>query len=54
LEELVADGRVGTALQEQADHLELTVHDCPVQAGPPEVGRDVGVQARLTSRPATR
>jgi ABC-type multidrug transport system fused ATPase/permease subunit len=47
MEELVADGRVGTALQEQADHLELTVQDRPVQAGPPEVGRDVGVQAAV-------
>ena len=45
LEELVADGRVGAALQEQADHLEMRVRDRPVQPGPPEVGRDVGADA---------
>ena len=42
---LVVDGRVGATLQEQADHLEMTVRDRPVQAGPPEVGRDVGADA---------
>jgi hypothetical protein len=47
LEELVADGRVGAAFQEQADHLEMTVRDRPVQAGPPEVGRDVGADAEV-------
>jgi len=47
LEELVADGRVGAALQEQADHLEMRVRDRPVQAGPPEVGRDVGADAEV-------
>jgi len=35
------------ALQEQADHLEMTVRDRPVQAGPPEVGRDVGADAEV-------
>jgi hypothetical protein len=39
LADSVADGRVGTALQEQADHLEMTVRDRPVQAGPPETRR---------------
>ena len=34
LNDLVADGRVGTAFQEQADHLDMTVRDRPVQAGP--------------------
>ncbi len=47
LAELVADGRVGAALQEQADHLEMTVRDRPVQAGAPEVGRDVGADAEV-------
>ena len=50
LEELVADGRVGAALQEQADHLEMTVRDGPVQAGPPEVGRDVSRTPGIASR----
>ena len=40
-------GRIGATFQEQADHLELLVHDRPDQAGPPEVGRDVGVQAAV-------
>ncbi len=47
LEEFVADGRVGAAFQEQADHLKMTVRDSPVQAGPPEVGRDVGADAEV-------
>jgi hypothetical protein len=47
VEELVADGRVGAALQEQADHLEMTVRDRPVQAGTPEVGRGVGADAEV-------
>jgi hypothetical protein len=47
LDEFVADGRVGAALQEQADHLQMTVRDRPVQAGPPEVGRDVGAEAEV-------
>jgi hypothetical protein len=33
--------------QEQADHLEITVQDRPVQADPPEVGRDVGAEAEV-------
>jgi len=50
VEELVADGRVGAALQEQADHLELTVQDRPVQAGPPEGGRDDAAPGRSSRR----
>jgi hypothetical protein len=33
LEELVADAWVGAPLQEQADHLEMTVRDRPAQTG---------------------
>jgi hypothetical protein len=51
LDELVADGLVGDAVHEQADHLEVTVRDRPVQAGPAEVGRGVGVDA-LVEEPA--
>jgi hypothetical protein len=53
LEELVADGRVGAAFQEQADHLEVTVRDRPVQAGPPEIGRDVGRTPRSGNQRTT-
>jgi hypothetical protein len=42
---ILVAGRIGTTFQEQADHLELLAHDRPEQAGPPEEGRDVGVQA---------
>ena len=44
---LLVTGRIGTTFQEQADHLNLLVYDRPEQAGPPEVGRDVGVQAAV-------
>jgi hypothetical protein len=38
MEEFVAEGRVGAALQEQADHLGLLVQDRQVQSGLPEEG----------------
>ena len=41
---LVAAGRIGAMFHEQASHLRLLGHDRPEQAGPPEIGRDVGVQ----------
>jgi hypothetical protein len=44
---LLAPGRIGTTFQEQADHLDLLAHDRPEQAGLPEEGRDVGVQAAV-------
>ena len=43
----VAAGRIGATFHEQAGHLRLLGHDRPDQAGPPEVGRDVGVQAAV-------
>jgi len=46
-EMILVAGRIGAAFHEQADHLELLAHDRPEQAGPPEVGRDVGVQAAV-------
>jgi hypothetical protein len=44
---LVAAVRIGATFHEQADHLRLLGHDRPDQAGPPEVGCDVGVQAAV-------
>nr|WP_246080844.1 hypothetical protein [Nonomuraea mesophila] len=53
LEEIVPDGRVGTAFQQQADDLEMTARDRPVQPDPPEIGRDVGVDAVVEDQRTT-